>query len=219
MSDGVETADSYKTSADLLLNKRGDKAKIINYLLKAAELYGSEHREKAIDCLEQINRNLRGSTTEFGLDQYFRYMHRLARSFEKLDEFLSAADIYSQLAKEIYKSKDRLKADSSYSENQILKKFSAYLAKALILYDTEEKYDSILKIARIYYKAFPDLQEHDNIHGELFFCYKHIINAADVTGSRYFREYYAGLDRDMKGISMYHKYKQKSDDERKGPYG
>ena len=81
-----------------------------------------------------------------------------------------------------------------------MKKFSAYLAKALMLYDSVDKHDSILKLARAYYKVFPLLQENESIHGELYFCYEHIINAADVTGSRYFREYYAGLDRQLRGI-------------------
>ena len=95
-----------------------------------------------------------------------------------------------------------------------MKKFVAYLAKALILYETEEKYDVILKLARTYYKKFPVLQQIDSLHGELFICYEHIIKASDLTGSRYFREYYAGLDNELRGIS----FQYEEDGDQKGPY-
>lgn len=198
MANGDETADSYKMSAERLLTEKGDKFKVINYLLKAASMYSEEHHDRALECLEEIHNNLKGSTTEFGMDQYFRYLHQLAKSYENLNEKVMAADIYSELAREIYKSKENLKGGKTYSYIKLLKKFSAYLAKALNLYDSMKKYDSILKLARTYYKKFPILQQHDSIHAELFFCYEHIINAADMTGSRYFREYYAELDRKLR---------------------
>lgn len=198
MVEGDETADSYKITADLLLSKRGDKAKVINYLFKAADLYRDVHRDKAIDCLEQIYQNVRGSTSEFEPEQYFRFLHLLGRSYEELKDIAKAADIYSELAKEVYKSIKGLEGEISHSQLQKMKKFSAYLAKALMLYDSIEKYDYILKLARSYYKVFPILQQNEVIHRELYFCYEHIINAADITGSRYFREYYAELDRKMR---------------------
>ena len=43
MALGDETADSYKTSAELLLSKKGDKSKIIGYLFKAANQYSEIH--------------------------------------------------------------------------------------------------------------------------------------------------------------------------------
>ena len=198
MVEGDETADSYKITADLLLSKKGDKSKVINYLFKAADLYGDEHRNKAIDCLEEIYKNVRGSTSEFEPEQYFRFLHLLGRAYEELKEIGKAADIYSELAKEVYKSIKEIEGEVDYSQLQQMKKFSAYLAKALMLYDSIEKYDHILKLARAYYKVFPLLQKKEVIHRELFFCYEHIINAADITGSRYFREYYAELDRKLR---------------------
>ncbi len=198
MTNGDETADSYKTSAEMLIIKKGDKAKVMNYLLKAASLYGEKNRNKAIECLDELYKNLRGSSIKFERDQYFRFLHRLAKSYEDLSEIAKAADIYLELAREIYKLKEKLQEEKSYSYLEILKKFTAYLAKALILYDSMEKYDIILKLARNYYKEFPKLQQYKRIHGELYFCYEHIINASDMTGSRYFREYYAELDRKLR---------------------
>lgn len=198
MEDSDETADSYKISADLLISKRGDKSKIIGYLFKAASLYSEANRKKAIECLADLYNNLRGGTTEFEMNQYFRYMHQLARAYEDLEEKEKAADIYLQLAREFHRIKEKSLNEESELHLKNLKKFSVYLAKALILYDSAERYDLILKLARTYYKEFPELQKNKNLHGELFFCYEHIINAADITGSRYFREYYAELDRKLR---------------------
>ena len=199
MVDGDETADSYKMSAELLQNKKGDKFKIMNYLLKAAGMYSDENRARAIECLEDIHNNLKGSTTVFGKEQYFRYLHLLAKSYDDLNEHVIAADIYFELARDIYKAKEKLEGDRIYSHLQVLKKFTAYLAKSLFLYDQQERYDSILRVARVYYKEFPILQLYESIHHELYFCYEHIIKAADMTGSRYFREYYSELDRKLRG--------------------
>lgn len=216
MSNGDETADSYKTTAELLISRKGDKSKIINYLFRAAGLYSEKNRDKALDCLDEIHNSVRGGTVQFGITQYFRYLHRLARAYEDLNDELKSAEIYTELAREIYKSKERLEHEKIFQHYEILKKFAAYLAKALMLYDSAKKYDLILKLARAYYKIFPDLQVNKSIHGELFFCYEHIINAADVTGSRYFREYYAGLDRELRGIPF--EYSEGEEEERKGPY-
>jgi hypothetical protein len=216
MIEGDETADSYKTTADLLLSKKGERIKIISYLFKAASLYTQENHDKAIECLDSIHDNIKGSTMEFGMVQYFRFLYRLGKYYEDLLEDAKAADIYAELAKEMLRLKERLEDDKIYSSLQILKKFAAYLAKALILYDTEEKYDVILKLARTYYKKFPILQHIDVLHGELFICYEKIINAADMTGSRYFREYYAGLDNDLRGIPTL--YEEEQDKDQKGPY-
>ena len=216
MANGDETADSYKMSAELLLTRRGDKTQIINFLFRAAGLYSEKNHKKAIECLDEIHNNVRGSTTEFGLVQYFQYLHRLAKSYDELQDPVKAGDIYSELAKEIYKAKERLISEKTFSALEILKKFVAYLAKSLILYDSAEKYDSILKLARAYYKVFPILQYNNNIRSELFFCYEHIINAADMTGSRYFMEYYAALDRQLRGIELEHEVP--AEGERKGPY-
>lgn len=216
MANGDETADSYKMSAEMLLTRRGDKTQIINFLFRAAGLYSEKNHHKAVECLDEIHNNVRGSTTEFGLVQYFRHLHRLAKSYDELQEPVRAADIYSELAREIYKSKERLISEKTFSASEILKKFAAYLAKSLILYDSAEKYDSILRLARAYYKLFPILQQNKSIHSELFFCYEHIINAADMTGSRYFREYYANLDGQLRGISF--EYEGEVEGESKGPY-
>ena len=216
MATGDETADSYKTTAELLLRKKGEREKVIESLFKAAVLYGSDRQKKAIECLDELHNILKGSTTEFGIVQYYRYLHRLARLYEELNTPSVSADVYAELAREIYKSKNSLEDDRTYTDIEIFKKFTAYLAKALMLYDSTEKYDSILKLARAYYKVFPSLQQYKTIHGELFFCYEHIIHAADTTGSRYFREYYAGLDRELRGIEL--EYEQKEIVEGKGPY-
>lgn len=198
MGNSDETAKSYKTTADLILSRDGDKARVINYLLKAANLYGEENRIKAVECLEDLHDNLKGSTTEFGMDQYVRYLHQLARSYEDLHERIRAADIYLELAKEFAKQKEKLEAKGREAPLKILRSFTSYLAKALLIYDTAEKYDSVLKLARIFYKIFPSLQENENIHAQLFFCYEHIIHATDMTGSRYMREYYTELDRKLR---------------------
>lgn len=216
MANGDETADSYKMSAEFLLTRRGDKVKIINFLFRAAGLYGEKNRNKAVECLDEIHNNVRGSTVEFGMVHYFRYLHRLAKSYEDLEEHIKSADIYSELAKEIYKLRESLESEKIFSHLEIFKKFTAYLAKALNLYDSVEKYDSILKLARAYYKVFPELQENESIHSELFFCYEHIIAAADITGSRYFREYYDGLNRQLRGIPL--EYETELEAEKKGPY-
>ena len=150
------------------------------------------------------------------MQQYFRFIHRLAKGYENLKKDITAADIYSELAREILRLKERLERERIYSPIEILKKFTAYLAKALIIYDTVEKYDSILKLARTYYKRFPVLQQIESLRGELFICYEHIINAADATGSRYFREYYAGLDSQLRGIPL--DYNNKQESESKGAY-
>jgi hypothetical protein len=200
MVKGDETADSYKMSAELLLSRRGDKTQIIDYLFKAAEGYTKEDPAKSIECLDEIHNYLRGGTTEFEMEQYLRYLHILAKSYEDLLEDLKAADVYSELAREIYKIQEHSFFNDPFSYMKHLKKFSAYLAKTLHLYDSIEKYDSILKLARTYYKEFPILQENDQIRGELFFCYEHILHAADATGSRYFREYYAELDKRLRGF-------------------
>jgi hypothetical protein len=197
MGDLDETAHSYKISADLIFSKKGDKTKAISYLLKAANMYGKKNRRRAIECLEDIYNHVRGGSSEFELDQYMRYLHQLARLFEELEETGRAADVYSELAKEHFKFKDQLKEEKNYTDLQVLKKFLAYLAKALILFESIEKYGSILKLARFYYKVFPTLEKNKSLHGELFFCYEPIINAADITGSRYFREYYAELERKL----------------------
>jgi hypothetical protein len=193
-----ETAGSYKMTADLLISRRGDKSHIIDYLFRAADMYTKEDPIKSIECLDEISGYLRGSVTEFGNTQYFRYLHQLARSYEDLLEEEKAADVYLELANEIYKKQELLFDEDPYSYLKNMKKFSAYLAKTLLLYDSAGRYDSILKLARTYYKRFPLLQENDHIKGELFFCYEHIINAADQTGSRYFREYYAELDKKLR---------------------
>jgi hypothetical protein len=219
MVSGDETADSYKTTADLILGKKGDKNKAINNLFKAASLYGEANKKKAIECLDDIYVNVRGSTVEFEQDQFFRYLHRLARLYEDLEEEIKAADVYLELAKEFYKQEKLSKGEKDISRLLILKNFLAYLAKALMLYDSAKKFDQILKIARAYYKEFPILQHIDSLHGELFFCYEHIIHAADMTGSRYFREYYADLDRKLRGITDYTSMEDEGEGERKGPYG
>jgi hypothetical protein len=216
MASGEHTADSYRMSAELLLTKHGDKSKIINFLFKASDLYIVEDPEKAIECLDEINKNLKGSTPEFEIDQYFDYLTLLAKSYEELMEEEKAADIFSELAKEIYRLKNRLKMEKKYSEIQVLTKFTAVLAKGLLLYDNLKKYDLILKLARKYYKVFPEIQQYEALHPKLFFCYEHIINAADRTGSRYFREYYSQLDDTLRGIPF--EYEKAEDAERKGPY-
>jgi hypothetical protein len=200
MVKGDETADSYKTSADLLISRRGDKSHIIDYLFKAADKYTKDDPNKSIECLDEVYNYLRGGTVEFEMDQYLRYLHQLARSYEDLLEEVKAADIYSELAKEIHNSHEDTFEENPYKYLKKLKKFSAYLAKTLSLYDEAEKYDSILKLARTYYKNFPLMQENDQIRGELFFCYEHILHAADMTGSRYFREYYTELDKKLRGF-------------------
>ena len=194
-----KTADSYKSTADLLIRKFGEREKVIESLFKAAILYGSENQEKAVDCLDELHDILRGSTAEIEIEQYLKYLYQLAKLYEQYKEIIKAADIYVELAKEHSKFEE---GEETVKHLKDLKKFSAYLAKALFLYETGKKFDSILKLARIYYKVFPVLQEHEHIHRELFFCYEHIINAADQTGSRYFREYYAELDRKLKGEDM-----------------
>jgi len=193
-----ETADSYKLTADFLINKRGDKVQIINFLFKAADKYTREDPRKSIECLDEIYNYLKGSTTEFGMEQYYRYLHLLAKSYEDLLEETKAADLYLELASELYKSHDRIFEENPYKYLKNLKRFSVYLAKSLNLYDSAEKYDTILKLARKFYRDFPMLQENEDIHGELFFCYEHIIHAADITGSQYFRQYYSELDKRLR---------------------
>jgi hypothetical protein len=216
MVNGDETAESYRTSAEILRSKKGDKPKIISYLFKAAKLYSPKNRKRAIECLDELHNNLKGSTTEFGMDQYFRYLHQLAKAYEDLEVTVTSADVYVELAKDIYKHKAQLLLEKTFSGIEILKKFSAYLAKALMLYDAAENYEPILRIARTYYKDFPVLQQNESLHNELYFCYEHIIHAADITGSRYFREYYAGLDQKLRGIQL--AYEGEEGDESKGPY-
>jgi hypothetical protein len=200
MVNGDETANSYKTSAELLLSRKGDKAKIINYLFRAADLYSEAKRTKSIECLDELHNNLKGSTSEFGKVHYYRYMHQLARAYEDHNEIGTAADVYTELAQDIYNHKNELVINKIFSGLEILKKFCAYLAKALMLYDSVEKYESIMRIAKEYHRVFPSFQGNTSLEGELYFCYEHIIHAADVTGSRYFREYYAQLDNKLRGI-------------------
>jgi len=137
------------------------------------------------------------------MNLYFRYMHQLARAYEDLEEKEKSADIYLQLAREFHRIKQKSLNEESELHLKNLKKFAVYLAKALILYDSAGRYDLILKLARTYYREFPELQKNKNLHGELFFCYEHIINAADITGSRYFREYYAELDRKLRESEIF----------------
>jgi hypothetical protein len=193
-----ETAGSYKMTADLLISRRGDKSQIIDYLFKASDMYVRQDPLKSIDCLDEIHGYLKGGTTEFEMEQYLRYLHLLAKSYEELLEEQKAADIYSELARELYKLQEKSLSIDSLSYLNNMKKFSVYLAKTFLLYDSARKYDSILKLARAYYKVFPELQQNKRIHGELFFCYEHIIHAADITGSRYFREYYSELGKQLK---------------------
>ena len=195
--EGEKTADSYKTAAELLIRKFGEREKVIENLFKAAVLFGPEHHDKGVECLDELHDILKGSTAEIEMDQYLKYLHQLATLYEKYEEIQKSADIYAELASEF----SRFDEDGSESIPHLkeLTKFTAYLAKSLLLYDTVNKYDQILKLARKYYKVFPILQDHEHLHGELFFCYEHIINAADMTGSRYFREYYAELDRKLRG--------------------
>jgi hypothetical protein len=193
---GETTADSYKTTADLLIRKFGEREKVIESLFKAAILYGSERKKKAIECLDELHDILKGSTAEIEMEQYLKYLYQLGKLYEEHDEDNKAADIYAELAKEY--SKFHEDGTETISHLKDIKKFTAYLAKSLLLYDSVKRYDSILKLARIYYKLFPILQDHEHLHGELFFCYEHIINAADLTGSRYFREYYVELDRKLR---------------------
>lgn len=195
-----ETANSYKTTADLLIRKLGEKDKVIDCLFMAASLYGTQNKEKAMECLSELHKNLKGSTTEIEMNDYFRFLNKLAKSYEDLKEPVKAGDIYSEIAKEFYKGQDEVFHEDPFRYLKNLKKFSGYLAKALLLYDSAERYDSILKLARTYYKNFPLLQENEQIHGELFFCYEHIIHAADMTGSRYFREYYGELDKKLREV-------------------
>ena len=193
---GETTADSYKTTADLLIRKFGEREKVIESLFKAAILYGSDRQGKAIECLDELHDILKGSTAEIEMDQYLKYLYQLAKLYEEHNEDKKSADIYAELAKEYSKFEED--GTETISHLKDIKKFTAYLAKSLLLYDSVKRYDSILKLARKYYKIFPILQDHKHLHGELFFCYEHIINAADMTGSRYFREYYAELDRKLR---------------------
>ena len=167
-----ETAGSYKMTADLLLSKRGDKVQIIDYLFKAADMFISEDPNKSIECLNEIHGYLKGGTNEFEIEQYMRYLHLLAKSYEELLEEDKAADVYSELAKEIYKIQEKSLTRDSFSYLNNMKRFSVYLAKTFLLYDSARKYDSILKLARAYYKVFPHLQENQKLHGELYFCFR-----------------------------------------------
>jgi hypothetical protein len=196
-SSGVRTADSYKTAADLLIRKFGEREKVIENLFKATNLYGSENKAKAIVCLDELHNILKGSTAEIEFEQYIKYLYLMAKIYEKHEEFEKSANIYAELALEFSKFEED--GTESIEHLKEIKKFTAYLAKSLLLYDTANKYDQILKLARKYYKVFPVLQDHEHLHGELFFCYEHIIKAADMTGSRYFREYYAELNKKLKG--------------------
>jgi hypothetical protein len=193
---GETTADSYKTTADLLIRKFGEREKVIESLFKAAILYGIHRQKKAIECMDELHNILKGSTAEIEMDQYLKYLYQLAKLYEEHNEDSKAGDIYAELAK-VY-SKFEEDGTESLLHLKEIKKFTAYLAKSLLLYDSAKRYDSILKLARVYYKVFPILQDHEHLHGELFFCYEHIINAADLTGSRYFREYYAELNRKLR---------------------
>lgn len=216
MSNGDETADSYKMSAELLLSRQGDKLKMINYLFNAAEMYSEKNHIKALDCLSEIHNNVKGSTVEFGMTQYIRYLHRLAKAYENLKEPVLAADMYHDLANEIFRLKERLHKEKIFSKLETEKKFAALLAKALSIYDSEEKYDLVLKLARKYFTVFVDLQKNKSLYGELYFCYKHIINAADQTGSRYFREYFSELDNALRGIPV--EYESRPKKKGKGRY-
>jgi hypothetical protein len=200
MGGGDKTAGSYKMTADLLMSKKGDKSQIITYLFRAADMYRKEDPFKCIECLDEIHGHLKGSTTEVGMEQYYQYLHRLARSYEELLEEEKAADLYFELASDLYKAQESAFDENPYSYLKNLKRFSAYLAKTLNLYDSAKRYDSILKLARRFYKDFPIIQENEDIHGELFFCYEYIIRAADMTGSRYFREYYSELDKKLREL-------------------
>jgi hypothetical protein len=198
---GEKTADSYKTTADLLIRKFGEREKVIESLFKAAILYDIENQEQAVECLIELHNILKGSTAEIEMDQYLKYLYQLGKLFEKHEQTIDSADVFAELAKEYSKIEED--GNESIDHLKQVKKFTAYLAKSLLLYDSAGKYDSILKLARKYYKLFPILQEHEHLRGELYFCYQHIINAADMTGSRYFREYYVDLNQKLKDLASY----------------
>ena len=78
-SSGERTADSYRMAAEILIRKFGEREKVIENLFKATNLYGSEHRAKAIGCLDELHDILKGSTAEIEIEQYLKYLYQMAK--------------------------------------------------------------------------------------------------------------------------------------------